>query len=295
MKKIKDPQTGEHVERPEESKDKKAEEKGVHAFVLKKILRDKFVGEEESSEIDILNLKLWDLLKENLGAYPYHIFRGPPVTLYSPYEGVIFGWNALEKAASQEPKDDEDKQAREDLALLLKILSDGASGDSKLDKYFKARDASTKEESVHFDDLWTIFPPGKLVYGQPFQHQNQVFVVIDNQSPWPRRSDRGTPWKLSCWSYDWTGEKFQRIMFTLVFDHYEGLRPITALPYYPFELHRDREEIEDELIERGRKFRNLCKAKEGSRLFEYKGDTIFGKKGFAGIVGNEDVSSILDF
>ncbi|KAI2620662.1 P-loop containing nucleoside triphosphate hydrolase protein [Hypomontagnella submonticulosa] len=285
IKILKDPETGERVERQDNSNNLKPEEAGDYGFILRKAVHDRFPDEEGSSEIDIVNPHLWDLLKEHLGDYPYHLFRASPVTLQSPYEAIVFGWDVLEKAANQDGKDEEDKRAREDLKVLLSILSSGLSGDAKLFKYFKIRDVCLREKTIQFNDLWTLFPPGTMVYGKPFQNEDQVFFVRDNVRPWPEHSDsppKLSPWELECWTYDWKGEKFQRTGFTLVFEHFVGQRPITALPYYPFEEHPNRDSVRDALIKRGKIFRKLCTADKGSRLFEYDGDAIFGKKGFTG-------------
>ncbi|KAJ4854215.1 uncharacterized protein T069G_11194 [Trichoderma breve] len=268
IKATKDPETGERVEHPDDSQNTKLDDRDNFAFILKKTVHNKFSSQEDTSEIDIVNLKLWELLKEHLGSHPFHYFRGSPVTLFSPYEAIVYEWDILVNAAAQPPKDDEDKQARGDLRILLDVISGGSCGDAKLDKYFKVRDLSLKESTVQFDDLWTIFPPGMLVYGKPFQGQDQV---------------------LDCWTYDWTGLKFQRTAFTLLFEPFEGHKPIKALPYYPFKLKVDEDKsIENVLIERGKRFRSLCTAKEGSQLFEYSGQTIFGKKGFSGLGDDDD-------
>ncbi|KAM0258112.1 hypothetical protein ACHAQJ_004017 [Trichoderma viride] len=290
LKTIKDPETGERVERPDESQSPKLDDNNAFAFILKKIVYNKFPNGEANSEIDITNPNLWELLKEYLGSYPDHVFRGSPVTLLSPYEAVIYEWDTLQKAAEQAPKDDADGQARQDLKVFLDIISGGSCGDAKLDKYFKVRELCLRDKTVQFDDLWTIFPPGTLVYGKPFQNQDQVFVVRDNRGAWSEYSDylqQLPPWKLDCWTYDWTGNEFQRTAFELSFEAFEGHMPITALPYYPFELVDD-SSIKEALITRGHKFRQLCTAKDGSRLFEYEGDTIFGKKNSTGLVQGED-------
>lgn len=289
---MKNPQTGERIEVQDDSQNMKPDNRKNVAFILKKTMHDKFSDEEDTSEIDIINLNLWELLREHLGSHPYHFFRGSPVTLFSPFEAIIHEWKTLEKAAAQSPKDDEDRQAREDLKTLLNIISCGSSGDAKLDKYFKVRDLSLEESTVQFDDLWTIFPPGTLVYGKSFQDQDQVYIVRDCRYAWSEHNDhpqRDLPWKLDCWTYDWNGEKFQRTAFTLLFDPYDGHKPIRALPYYPFHLKADEDpSIKNALIERGKRFRSLCTAKEGSQLFEYSGQTIFGRRGFSGL--NDDVS-----
>lgn len=291
VKAIKDPHTGERVERQDETPDPKKDESGNFAFILKKETNEKFPDDEDSSEIDIVNPRLWDLLKKHLEDYPYHKFRGPSVTIDSPYEAIIFKWDILKKVSAEEPNDPEDRQAREDLGLLLDILSSGSSGDSKLDKYFKNQEAYLREYTVQFDDLWTIFPPGTLVYGKPFQGQDQLFIVQDNTRAWPESGDRPPqllPWQLRCWTYDWNGVKFQRTSFTLLFEQFEGYRPIESLAYRPFDPDKNGD-IKAKLIERGKIFRRLCTAKEEARLFEYEGDTIFGKKGFTGLVQGDEV------
>lgn len=287
-----DPNTGERVQK-EATTDSKQESEENLAFILRKIIYGKFAdgGENDESEIDIKNPRLWEILKSKLGHYPYHTFRGSPVTLYSPYEALVFNWDILQEEAEKQGNEGEEQEARDDLKELLDTISGGASGCSKLDKYFKTRSAYLEQRTIQFDDIWTIFPPGTLIYGKPFQNQDQVFLVQDNKQTWPRKDDRPQqflPWKMSCWTYDWTGETFERTSFSVPIEQFDGHRPIIALPYFPFDMHPQHEEIKMRLIERGKNFRKLCKAKEGDRLFEYAGDTIFGKKGFSGLVQDDD-------
>lgn len=73
-------------------KTQKQEDRETIAFVLrKKVYGAKYAyfRLEDSSEIEIISLGLWNLLKEHLGDYPYHIFRDSPVTLVSPYEAIV--------------------------------------------------------------------------------------------------------------------------------------------------------------------------------------------------------------
>lgn len=283
---------------PEASQSSKAEKSANHAIVLRKTIYSKYSSDNGTSEIDILDSNLWELLKDYLGHYPYHIFRGSPVTLRSPYEAIVFEWDTLAAAAAEIPKDDKDRQTREDLKHLLDIISGGSSGDEKLDSYFKVRNVYKEQNNVRFEDLWTIFPPGTLVYGKPFQEQDQLFLVYDNDTIWPELdhvTQKQLPWNMTCWIYDWSGEQFKRMAYTLQIEHFEGHRPITALPFYPFnqqlpEVQYD--SIKEKLVARGRDFRMLCEAKDGSRLFEYKGIAIPEARSFTKFAHDEDVISI---
>jgi hypothetical protein len=299
-----DPDTGEIIQ--DDSKvlktTDKDEDKEKYAFILRKMVQDNDKSREISSEIDITNPDLWTLLKDKLSHYPYHIYRDSPVTLYSPYESIVFEFDALMKVTEAESSSETgtEKRTREDLKLLLDTISGGSSGDEKLDKYFKVRQGYKKQtpETIQFDDLWTVFQPGTLVYGQPFQGQPQVFVVKDNFRPWPwqrpdqraRGGARSATWELDAWSYDWRDGSFSRCLFVLNFDHFEGHLPLTSLPYYPFELHPEYEAKRAELIARGRSFRKICEAKQGSRLFDYRGRSVLEKKGLS--VSRQDDESL---
>ncbi|EQB46725.1 hypothetical protein CGLO_14201 [Colletotrichum gloeosporioides Cg-14] len=292
LKLVKNPETGERTELLDDTRTRIVESKdnGKLAFILKKKMNDRFSDEDDGSEIEVVSQPLWSLLKEHLGDYPYHVFRGPSVPLNSPYEAIIFGWEKLQMAANQDPRDEEDKQARDDLKTLLDVISSGSSGDANLDKYFQFRDVYRQGNTIQFVDLWTVFPPGTLVYGTPFQGQDQVFLVQDNYGAWPERSDRPQqflPWELDCWIYDWNGESFQRTAYTLLFDHFDGQKPLSSLPYRPFGHGNSDESLKEMLIDRGKRFRTLCTAKKGNQLFEYAGDAIFGKKGVSGLVQDD--------
>ena len=302
------PETGEPIEEDSKVKASK-EDKNMFAFILRKNVYDTKVRAyqgENNSEIEIINPGLWSLLRHHLGHYPYHILRDTaPGTLYSPYEHIVFYFDELKDAAAMTSTSEEDKLARDDLSKLLKVISDGASGDVKLDKYFKLRpnykkamDNSTESETVQFIDLWTVFPPGMLVYGKPFQGQEQVFLVRDNRFTWPEKDyfRRGgaeyIPWKLDAWSYDWKDGSFRRTDLTLLFEYFDGHLPLTSLPFAPLDVHPDRDSIMDRLIRRGKEFRRICESKEDERLFHYDGKAVAEQKGFSGMKNDDEVGGL---
>lgn len=298
-------ETGLPIEEDSKLQKSRKEDRKNRAFILRKhVWDDKYrrLGPMNNSEIEIVNPDLWNLLKKRLGHYPYHYFRDSPVTLSSPYEAIVFHFDEL-KDASQQSKEDEseaDRLAREDLARLLNVISGGDSGDPNLDKYFKMRPNYKKPtienepETVQFQDLWTVFAPGTLIYGRPFQNEDQIFVVKDNGGNWPERSPLRTtggaaePWKLYAWTYDWKDGNFRRTDFLLQIAEFDGHLPLTSLPYYPFHLHPQYSAIREKLIARGKRFRQICEAKDG-HLFEYDGLVISEHKGFSGMKHDNEV------
>ncbi|KAF7868342.1 hypothetical protein EAF04_004874 [Stromatinia cepivora] len=280
-----DYRTGERKDHPLEEVDANPKPKidERHAFTLKRIIR---TPEPSFGEIDITSKALWNLLKNLLGNSPGHYFNGSPITLRSPFEHIIFNWETLQDAANQEKRGFDSEslvRARMDLKLLLDTVATG-SGDLKLDKYFATRSANIKQRVITHDTLWTIFPPGALVYGHSFKSEHQLFVVESNVTAWPWATPKGgNLWCVNCWTYDWNGVAFKRSSVQIFIDNFEGQKQITSLPYYPFEYHDDREGIEKCLLERGKKFRAVCNAKKAFRMFEYSGQAVFEQRGFSGV------------
>ena len=260
------------------------------AFVLRKnvYMNNR---EENDGELEIVSRDLWSLLKTKLSHYPYHIFQGEPVTINSPYEAFILNWDKLEKAANESSSEEKDDQARKDLKLLLDTISSG-SGDQKLDKYFKIRESHKEQKLVTFESLWTLFAPGTLVYGKPFLGQDQVFIVHDNIRPWPIMGRKTSTWTLQCWTYDWNGKIFKRMALQPNIESFEGTKPISSLSFYPLDYHPEPEVLKKHLVERGVKFKKFCTAKEGTRMFDYRGNVVFGKRGFPGVTGDDDEVSL---
>jgi hypothetical protein len=225
-------------------------------------------------------------LKELLPHYPYHHFLADAVILNSPYEPLILNWDLLWEEASKGGSGEKDRLARSDLKLLLETLKE-SSGDDKLDEYLKTRESLKNAHTITFDTLWTIFPPGTIVYGRPFLNKDQIFIVEDNKTPWPRRNrrrpDSGEYWTLDSWTYDWNGSIFQRRPIELGIERFEGPKPISALPYHPFSETKNRRDIEKKLLERGELFRKFCTRREGQQMFNYSGNAILDKKGFRGV------------
>ncbi|KAM0717829.1 hypothetical protein Q7P37_006161 [Cladosporium fusiforme] len=266
-------------------------------------LRLIYAHEENYGELEIRSKSLCKLLKRLLPHYPGVQHIGDTLTLTSPYEYIVLNWDLLWKASLEECSNDEDAQARSELQDVLKEIKK-ESGDVKLGSYLKARDDLIRQENVTFDTLWTIFPPGEVVYGHPFlknrpnQEQNhQLFVVEDNYWPWPIRTEgrqrRIYDWRLRCLIYDHDGTQFRRHSVWLSFKYFEGPKPIKSLPYYPLNAMEatKRASIEKVLLERGERFKKFCTADEGDRMFQYTGDAIFEQSGFRG-VGDPEQSEV---
>ncbi|KAI8953162.1 P-loop containing nucleoside triphosphate hydrolase protein [Xylaria longipes] len=204
----------------------------------------------------------------------------------SPYSALIYAWDEAQKEASAiiDGESDDEKQARDDLKELLRIIS-SSSGDVRLDRYFKDRQALLSEGTITHEALWTLFPPGRLVVGRPCHDEPQIFVV-DSCDKF--LADDET-FDVVCYSFDWNGSLFSRVPFVIGIDPWGGDRKsVTSLPLYPLELHEENglsrdesvETLKKRLIERGRKFVSFCIAGKGKQMFKYsKGEAYFHRGG----------------
>lgn len=176
-------------------------------------------------------------------------------------------------------------KAIQNLRELLQLIQDTPG----LESYFTgARETPEVAESVAFEYLWTIFPPGEIVVSRPFMGRLQAFIVKESTDEVKRRR-RGEAefWNLQCWTYDWDGTEFNRMPVQFTFEQYKGFKSISSLPCYPMKFHKGTSNddkdlgkietpkaLEEALIKRGKRFRELCLRKEGCQLFEYDGSAL---------------------
>ncbi|KAJ4289219.1 hypothetical protein N0V90_011561 [Kalmusia sp. IMI 367209] len=209
--------------------------------------------------------------------HPGHEFLGETAQLDEPFEPLVFHFDKL-KAATEGTNPEFDARARLGLADLLYVI-ETQSNEDRLDAYFKTRWLYQFERKITFEAIWTLFPPGELIYGNPYQGQEQVFVVHDNRVTWPSKA-RGPwdPWRLKVWLYDWDGRHFARKYFWITFDGFDGPKQITSLPFFPLRYHDNIKEVSERLERRGHAFRDLCTAKKGEQMFQYKGPAFIRRR-----------------
>ncbi|KAA6410582.1 MAG: hypothetical protein FRX48_06004 [Lasallia pustulata] len=272
--------------------------KEAHAFIFRKTQdeKDKFLY----SEVEIKSADLKKVLQDNLRHYPGHFWDGDVVTIVDPFAPIVHNWDTLQKVAHEEGSElsDDEKLARSDLKLLLGIIST-ASGVDRLGKYFKDREQHIKNKTITYDTLWTLFPPGELVYSEPFLNREQIFIVGSSYVDFPREERRAKPWSVICLGYDWNGETFNRKAYEFEFEKFLGSKTINALPSYPLRHYKkgDQEQIrllKSKLLKRGRAFKDLATAERGRQMFRYQGKALYRGIGISTIDSATQVTQVND-
>ena len=167
-----------------------------------------------------------------------------------------------------------------DLKELLQLVRDTPD----LESYFSGAGSMPENaDTISFDYLWIIFPPGEVVISRQYMGQLQAFIVKGSFSETKATKDKSL-WHLVCWTYDWNGSEFNRASVNFTVEEYKGNKTISSLICYPLKHYKGTsddhdtlgkvespEELKRALIRRGRRFRELCLKKEGSQFFEYDG------------------------
>jgi hypothetical protein len=177
-----------------------------HAFVWKRIF-DK--GESDSHiEIVIGDVELKNLLAYNLRDLPGHR-DGEQMTFYQPFFPLVLSWQRLQDVANRKA-DEEVSVAQDDLKLLLELLE----GSKRLKPYFDALENYTKDKTMAWEFLWTIFPPGHLIFATPF-NVPQAFLVADCDFTNIDQDEEEVV--VYCWTYGSTFSRlspFKQVEFT---------------------------------------------------------------------------------
>jgi hypothetical protein len=269
------------------------------------------------SEVQIVSRELQDLFRIEFAFDPRLHFSSEKkneLTLTSPFEPLLHNWQRLQEFVKNDCDSEvwqglkkritavraSDKlgdtthevnilKAKDDLMALLNQVRTTPD----LSTYLTGLETAKASGTIHFNLLWTLFPPGELVYSTAFMKQDQIFIVkespsvIHDKSDSGRDKDRKRVWYLYCWSYDWNGTSFNRVPISFQFDEFQGARIIHSLPCHPLINHFPGEKAEEkleklkqELITRGKQFRDQCTREVGSQMFEYEGESISHGSGF---------------
>jgi len=171
------------------------------------------------------------------------------------------------------------ERTSQNLTLLLDLVHEcvrGRAGEQSLSRLLE-ENSPASQEVVNFETLWTIYKPGDIVISRAFLDEPQAFIVHESLESGMVRKGILSHWSLDCWSYDWSGKTFERVLVELRIDLFKGSRKVQSLPVYPIKYLSEAERDQIEL--RGRRFREISLSTKGSRLFQYSGDAILRASG----------------
>lgn len=247
----------------------------------------------EEVEIEFLELK--SILSSTMLHTEEDFFEGSFAKEFSPFNNFVSNWDRLLKEQTPEKNDSaEIRSARKDLVDVMDAIS--VSEPRKMKAYFKEREQYMSSKTITFAHLWTLFGPGTKIYAKPFFEDWQMFEVKyscayrnppnvelpGEEAPY----DRFAAFDVYCSAFDWDGKHFKRYTYAFTIDKFEGRRFVSTLPCFPTEYYVDENEplpdperpndyrLREELLERGRRFTELCNVKEKYALRRYAGPVL---------------------
>ena len=126
---------------------------------------------------------------------------------------------------------------------------------------------------ITYDLLWALFKPGSHVFATCFGTGEPRCVVFDAGQEMTQ--DDITFFNLECRFLDYDGVRFGEAGVFLRILKFRGSKPIKELEAFPICHHPNHEQIRNDLIKRGRKFRDLA----DSHIQHCNGSAFFMKNG----------------
>jgi ATPase family associated with various cellular activities (AAA) len=188
---------------------------------------------------ELLKGVLGDVLKD----YPGITTALKRVEFHAPFQPFVHRWEAFAKAREEAT----DSETRTHVNLLWKVLEE------ELRETIREKNDHVRNGVLRFDNIWTIFEPGCLVYHLDDGH-DRVYRLKSGSFAQTRC---GRVYHLQTEYVDWDGENFGLANEGIQIPAFGGTAPITKLSAFPLAFHSDVKKLRERVIARGQKFEEL--------------------------------------
>jgi hypothetical protein len=192
------------------------------------------------------------------------VFEGHPgvnsaeskLTFEKPLAPFVHRWRQFVQAA----KEEEDPETKGHLNLLMDAVK------PEIEATIMTKILCIENDSITFDKLWLIFEPGTLVVSAS-DKADCAYKLIKYSI---RKNDRGCWFVMECVYTDWDGEIFGKAKEILAVAIFEGACKLSELDVIPLEIHKDKTTIVENLLKRGKRFKELA----GMKNMVFRGTAI---------------------
>lgn len=218
-------------------------------------------------EVEIHSREMKDILLQTTMGWEDTITDSDQVvTVESPFYIFVENWNKHVQACEPRDGDTEpEKQAKVDLKDLMGFIMKSES----LKAYFRNRDTIVSKQRVKFQFLWTLFGHQTLVYAKSYLNQMQMFKVRTSSNPGYKDS-----FEIELTAFDWDGTKFAPYIYIFTIKEYQNEVPIDSLDVVPIQYYKEKQSLQQQLIERGRKYVELCTQEPANFQCQYEGTAL---------------------
>ncbi|KAL1859755.1 hypothetical protein VTK73DRAFT_7490 [Phialemonium thermophilum] len=237
----------------------------LFAFCLVKHYNPK--GEPGTTVLYVNAQPLRQLLRDVIGDYPSDPIDVEDVQIHADYEPLFHYRKQIESEGLKRFAADD--ESLNQLRLLVSWIK--THFEKEISAYEKC--VSGDLRAIAYDHLWTLYPPGTVVWTK-FLNQNRAIRVEETNYDDADEEEPGM--RITAKFIDFDGETLGWRPIQLTIPRYSGIRLLHDMHVLPMDLHRDAETLRKELLDRGRLFETYV----GQHLMEYDGMAI--KKTTAG-------------
>jgi hypothetical protein len=196
--------------------------------------------------IDIQSPLLKRALEYVFGDYPGITPGLAHLSFVPPFEPFFYRWDRLQKIS--EDNQNNDQETLDHIQLLKKVLQE------ELQETFDTHNDLISHGVITFDFLWTLFPPGDLIFTIQDGQDQLEKVECSNYVESP---GQGISFLISGYHVNCDGKRFGFEFFNVSLKSFTGTKPITDLKAYPLRFHVSAPKLQERLIQRGRHFEDL--------------------------------------
>jgi hypothetical protein len=211
-------------------------------------------GETWTVRLEIQSTILRQAFKEIVQGYTSISLEQDPIVIAEPFSDLYFNRDRIQKAI----KDATSSELKKELELLEEFQK------SYMVKTVTGIEASLTEGQISAGDLWSLFPVGSEIILQNREMLDTAMiwcVVVKScykQIRDPQEQEKPPVWVITAEFTSFDGRQFLKVERSFQIGGYQGTKIIRSLPAYPLSLHPQKEELRQKLVERGKKYVELC-------------------------------------
>jgi hypothetical protein len=231
------------------------EETAQHALITRLQKATDSRKKYEMHSIIIQSPQLKEALADILQNYPGIHCGLKRLEFEAPFRPFVHRWPQLLQFRE---KEDIDAVTAEHIELLYNVLR------AELKDVIKTLEDYVDHGIVTWEHIWTIYQPGSIIYSSS---HNGAHAAYKLRSGAYVKTQCGKAFQLTVEAIDWDGNHFGRSIEAIRIFEYLGTIRILGLKAFPLSFHPHKDQVEELLINRGKKFEELA----GSHYKEYNG------------------------
>jgi hypothetical protein len=225
------------------------------SLLLRRIYHwDSTRGETWTVRLEIQSTILRKAFKEIVQGYTSISLEQDPIVIAEPFSDLYFNRDRIQKAI----KDATSDELKKELELLEEFRK------NYMGKTITGIEASLTEGQISAADLWSLFPVGSeiILQNREMPEMTMIWCVVVKscykQIRNPQEEEKPLVWVISAEFTSFDGRQFLKVERSFQIGGFQGTKAIRSLPAYPLSLHPQKEELRQNLVERGKKYVELC-------------------------------------